>query len=106
MAIPPMLKISPPSARPQIYKRPSRPIRVRCSAPSNCTTKIENKVGSQYTLSMIPKDVRERHEKLKTSINRYRRLYHVYDTEEISQEALDSLKHEIAELEATYPTLV
>ena len=54
---------------------------------------------------MIPKDVRERHEKLKTTINRYRRLYHVYDKEEISEEALDSLKHEIADLEAQYPSL-
>lgn len=55
---------------------------------------------------MIPKETRERYEKLKTSINRYRRLYHVYDKEEISQEALDSLKHELAELEAQYPTLI
>jgi len=55
---------------------------------------------------MIPKDVRARYEKLKTTINHYRRLYHVYDKEEISQEALDSLKHELAELEGLYPALV
>ncbi|HEY4487601.1 MAG TPA: NAD-dependent DNA ligase LigA [Candidatus Paceibacterota bacterium] len=55
---------------------------------------------------MIPKDIRERHIKLKEAINRYRRLYHVYDKEEISQEALDSLKHEIADLEAHYPALI
>ena len=54
----------------------------------------------------IPKDVQERYTKLKDTINRYRRLYHVYDKEEISQEALDSLKHEISDLEAQYPKLI
>ncbi len=55
---------------------------------------------------MIPKDVRDRYEKLKKSINRYRYLYHVEDKEEISQQALDSLKHELTEIEAQYPELV
>src|SRR3989338_8208121 len=55
---------------------------------------------------MIPQNVHNRHEKLKKTINHYRRLYHVYDKEEISQEALDSLKHEIAELEGKYPALI
>jgi DNA ligase (NAD+) len=53
-----------------------------------------------------PKDVCARYEKLKESINRYRTLYHVYDREEISQAALDSLKHELTEIEAQYPELV
>lgn len=55
---------------------------------------------------MIPKDIRDRYAKLKTTINHHRRLYHVYDKEEISQEALDSLKHEIADLETRYPALI
>src|SRR3989344_2874379 len=55
---------------------------------------------------MIPKDVRERYQKLKSTINHHRVLYHVYDKEEISQAALDSLKHELAELEAAHPSLV
>ena len=55
---------------------------------------------------MIPKEVRERYEKLKTAVNRYRRAYHVYDKEEISAEALDSLKHELSELEAAHPSLI
>src|SRR3989338_7567240 len=55
---------------------------------------------------MPNKAVQERYEKLKETINHYRRLYHVYDKEEISQEALDSLKHELAELEGLYPALV
>ncbi len=53
-----------------------------------------------------PKETRERYEKLKTSVNRYRTLYHVYDKEEISQEALDSLKHELSVIESEYPELI
>ena len=52
------------------------------------------------------KFIRENQDKLKEAINRYRRLYHVYDTEEISQAALDSLKHEIVLLEEKYPELI
>ncbi len=55
---------------------------------------------------MVPQEKRARHEKLKEAINRYRRLYHVYDKEEISQAALDSLKRELSELEAAYPALI
>lgn len=54
----------------------------------------------------IPADIRGRYEKLKSTINRYRTLYHVHDKEEISQTALDSLKHELTELEKEYPTLI
>lgn len=55
---------------------------------------------------MVPASVRTRHEKLKDSINRYRTAYHVYDREEISPAALDSLKRELVEIEAKYPILV
>lgn len=55
---------------------------------------------------MIPKDVQARYNKLKNAINRYRTLYHVYDREEISQAALDSLKHELTEIEEKYPALI
>lgn len=57
-------------------------------------------------MASVPTDIREHYDKLKAAVNRYRTLYHVYDKEEISQEALDSLKHELTELEATYPSLV
>lgn len=50
--------------------------------------------------------VRERIDKLRVAINRYRHLYHVEDKEEISAEALDALKHELATLEERYPSLV
>src|SRR3989344_2628941 len=51
-----------------------------------------------------PSGVRERVKKLREAINRYR--YRVEDTEEISAEALDALKHELATLEEEYPELV
>ena len=54
----------------------------------------------------IPKEVKERYKKLKDTVNKYRRLYHVYDKEEISQEALDSLKRELSGLEAAHPSLI
>lgn len=55
---------------------------------------------------MVPKHVTERYRKLVDTINQYRTAYHVYDREEISQQALDSLKHELTELEKEYPTLI
>ena len=54
----------------------------------------------------IPAGVRTRYDKLKSAINHYRTLYHVYDTEEISQAALDSLKHELAQIEAAHPAII
>lgn len=55
---------------------------------------------------MIPGNVRERYEKLVKAINQYRRMYHVYDKEEIPEAARDSLMHELAEIERTYPSIV
>ncbi len=55
---------------------------------------------------MIPKDVRARYDKLKDSINHYRRQYHVYDREEIPESVRDSLMREIADIEAQYPELI
>lgn len=45
-------------------------------------------------------------ENLKKEINHHRYLYHVLDKIEISDAALDSLKHELAELEKQYPNLI
>ena len=49
---------------------------------------------------LIMQDIKSRIEKLKETINHHRYLYHVLDRQEISDAALDSLKHELAELEA------
>lgn len=51
-------------------------------------------------------DFAQRITKLREVINHHRYLYHVLDREEISTEALDSLKRELAELEKQYPELV
>lgn len=55
---------------------------------------------------MVPKDKKARHDKLKEAINRYRYLTHVRDIQEISEAALDSLKHELVVLETQYPELI
>ena len=44
--------------------------------------------------------------KLRETINHHRYLYHVMEKQEISDEALDSLKHELFLLEQQYPDLV
>ncbi len=54
----------------------------------------------------VPKNARTRHEKLVELIEHHRTLYHVYDKEEITPAALDSLKHELAELETAHPELI
>lgn len=54
----------------------------------------------------VPSSVRTRYEKLKASIEKYRTLYHVHDKEEISPEALDSLKKELVAIETEYPELI
>ena len=48
----------------------------------------------------------ERVEDLKKTINHHRYLYHVLDRQEMSEAALDSLKHELYRLEQQYPALV
>ncbi len=55
---------------------------------------------------MDKKSAKTRIEKLKKEINRHRYLYHVLDKQEISDAALDSLKHELDQLEKQYPEFV
>lgn len=52
---------------------------------------------------MNKQKTKKRIEKLKKEINHHRYLYHVLDKQEISDEALDSLKHELYKLEQKYP---
>lgn len=54
----------------------------------------------------VPKAIRDRLYKLREAIEKHRYNYHVLDKEEISAEALDSLKRELVELEREYPELV
>ncbi|MEI7424530.1 MAG: NAD-dependent DNA ligase LigA [Candidatus Staskawiczbacteria bacterium] len=54
----------------------------------------------------MQKDIKQRIEKLKETINHHRYLYHVLDKQEISDSALDSLKKELFDLEQKYPELI
>jgi len=55
---------------------------------------------------MTRQEAKQRIEKLKKEINRHRYLYHVFDRQEISDAALDSLKHELYQLEQQSPELI
>ncbi len=55
---------------------------------------------------MLRSEAKKRIEKLKQEINHHRYLYHVLDRVEISDAAADSLKNELAKLEAQFPDLV
>jgi DNA ligase (NAD+) len=55
---------------------------------------------------MDKSDAAQRILKLRTEINHHRYLVHVLDRAEISEAALDSLKHELGELEQAYPELI
>lgn len=56
--------------------------------------------------TQVPTDIVQRYEKLKRSIDEYRYRFHVLNEETISPEALDSLKHELVEIEDRYPSLI
>ncbi|MSU54436.1 MAG: NAD-dependent DNA ligase LigA [Candidatus Staskawiczbacteria bacterium] len=55
---------------------------------------------------MDKKETKQRIESLKKLINYHRYLYHVLDKAEISDEALDSLKKELFDLEQNFPEFV
>jgi len=56
---------------------------------------------------MITKEkAKERIDKLKTEIEKYRRAYHIENKSLISDEALDSLKKELYDLENCFPELI
>ncbi len=55
---------------------------------------------------MNKQQVQKRIEKLRKVINYHRYFYHVLDRQEISDSALDSLKHELFELEKEFPEFI
>ncbi len=55
---------------------------------------------------MTKKEAQERVRKLRSAINRYRYAYHVENKSLISDEALDSLKKELFDLEQEFPDLI
>jgi DNA ligase (NAD+) len=54
----------------------------------------------------VSKDTINRLNKLKEAIEKYRYDYHVLNKTTISESALDSLKHELVEIETKYPQLI
>ncbi len=57
-------------------------------------------------MSMTKQEAEIRIKKLRLEIDKYRYQYHVLNSLEISEAALDSLKHELYELEQQYPDLI
>ncbi len=55
---------------------------------------------------MTKLEAKQRVEQLRKAIDHHRYLYHVLDKQEISEAALDSLKHELYTLEQQYPELI
>ncbi|HDL74967.1 MAG TPA: NAD-dependent DNA ligase LigA [bacterium] len=55
---------------------------------------------------MDKREAKQRIEKLKKVISYHRYLYHVLNRQEISSEALDSLKHELWQLEQKFPEFI
>lgn len=55
---------------------------------------------------MTEAEAKQRVEKLKKEINKYRYAYHVLDKSLISDSALDSLKNELFKLESQFPQLI
>lgn len=55
---------------------------------------------------MNKSEAKKRIDKLKELINEYRYQYHVLNNSIMSEEAADSLKHELSELEQAYPDLL
>ncbi len=55
---------------------------------------------------MTKQDAKKRVELLRKEVDRHRYLYHVRDTQEISDAALDSLKNELQGIEQQYPDLI
>ena len=62
--------------------------------------------SGKMMVSMTKAQAEKRIKKLRKVITHHRYLYHVLDTQELSDAALDSLKHELHELEERYPDLV
>lgn len=57
-------------------------------------------------MAMSKAEAKERIEKLRKLIDKYRYEYHVLDTQEVSDAVNDSLKHELYTLEQEYPELI
>jgi len=62
--------------------------------------------GGDLSMHMTKQEAHLRIQTLRKAIDRHRYLYHVLNKQDISDEALDSLKHELYILEQKYPEFV
>ncbi len=67
---------------------------------------LKEQLVCRIKMSEIPKEITKRIAKLREAIDHYRYQFHVLNIEEISPEALDSLKDELVKLEEKYPELI
>ena len=57
-------------------------------------------------MDQAPQEISTRYEKLKKTVEKHRYNYHVLNKQELSDEALDSLKQELVDIETQYPKLI
>lgn len=57
-------------------------------------------------MSNIPKEIMERAEKLRATIDKHRYLYHVMDAPEVTDEVYDSLMEELRGIEEKHPEII
>jgi len=86
--------------------RPSRRENIRAHTPDESAPSGHSSGGGFWGGRVNKKSAKDRIEHLKKTINHHRYLYHVLDRQEISDEALDSLKKELSDLEGQFPDLV
>lgn len=79
---------------------------LRTRAATAKLPRVASEGAPAYAEPMTKGAAQKRVKKLRTEIERHRYLYHVLDRQEISDAALDSLKHELVELERQFPHLV
>lgn len=81
------------------------PASEQTSIPRSGMTSVRETGNSKKTSLDLPL-VQDRINKLRNLINDYRYHYHVLDESIMSESAADSLKHELAQLEAEHPELI
>ncbi len=55
---------------------------------------------------MVPKEAKDRYERLKAAVNRHRHLYYVQESPEIADSAYDELEQELVRIEKEHPELI
>lgn len=70
------------------------------------STSSVDQIKCYYLHTMNKTEAKKRLFELRKVIDYHRNLYHVFDKQEISETALDSLKHELVQIETEFPDLI